>query len=120
MYNLLRICLIVYMRAVINKRDCGDYTGYTGLMISCLVAVLSLLTSLLYDVLECVGWLAGSTPYSKVDCRPEGYLSFLHPVSRESPAVAREGPLGRRTRGPERFVWFLTVRPWQQQAQAGG
>lgn len=34
--------------------------------------------------------------YSKVDCRPEGYLSFPHPVCRESPALAREKvPWGR-------------------------
>lgn len=53
----------------------------------------------------------------KVDCRPEGYLSFLHPACRESPALASEGPLGDDDiLVMSRFVWSLTVRRRRQQA----
>lgn len=44
--------------------------------------------------------------YSKVDCRPEGYLSFPHPVCRESPALAREGPFGAM------ILWVMTASVW--------
>lgn len=54
-------------------------------------------------------WQHSSWSCSKVDSRPEGYLSFPHPVCRESPALAREGPLVRRSLGNERFVWLLIV-----------